>query len=405
MTVFACAGCGAVLTAPLSQVALPVHAHQSYGHAMLPALMEPGTYAVDPHPSGPPWRLWGEITTAEAEAQGWYAPVHAVSLGPRGAVVIAPGDVRGTVLIPDRCDGYCMGLDGRDGPNLACTRCGRAVATRIDDCSLWQAVWLDPRAVRPLPGEPDDRAVLDWDDLQRERPGTPPVEQPGRWNPIWEAAAGAALAHLLAVSDGAPVAVPEGLVADVFGRALDALSPAGLPAKSVALGGPGLAAAAADILLVPVHPQTGKAWRPPREAAKASGGEVLGGDVSGGDRSGGDRSGGDRSGGELLAREPSGGEPSARMELGGGRPGRTVPLAADVWVRMAFPSEWEPVAVVGGVPEVVWRDDPPPLLPVGPFRPDSGVFLSTLVRLPEVRRPWLRSIYDQVRERPYSPPF
>ncbi|HEU5032583.1 MAG TPA: hypothetical protein VFV01_47220 [Spirillospora sp.] len=385
MTEFACAGCGAVLTAPLSQVALPVHAHQSYGHTMLPALMEPGTYAVDPRPSGPPWRPWGEITTAEAEAQGWYAPVHAVSLGPRGAIVIAPGDVRGTVLIPGRCDGYCMGLDGRDGPNLACTHCGRAVATRIDDCSLWQSVWLDPRAVHPLSGEPDDRPVLAWDELQRQRPGTPPVEQPGRWNPIWEAAAGAALAHLLAVSDGAPVAVPDGIVGDVFGRALDALLPAGPPAKSVALGGPGLPAAAADILLVPVHPQTGKPWRSPPEAVEAfEASEAV--EASGGVGSGWTSQ-------------------SVQLALGGGTPARTVPLAADVWVRMAFPYEWERIPVVGGMPEDVWRDDPPPLLPIGPFRLDSGVFVRTLVRLPEVRLPWLRSIYDRVRQSPYSPPF
>lgn len=62
--VFACAGCGAVLTAPVSQIALPVHAHHSYGHELLPALMEPGTYAVDPEPSGPPWRPWSEIGVA-----------------------------------------------------------------------------------------------------------------------------------------------------------------------------------------------------------------------------------------------------------------------------------------------------------------------------------------------------
>lgn len=52
--VFACAGCDTVLTAPVSQVALPVHAHHSYGHETLSALMEPGTYVVDPAPSGPP---------------------------------------------------------------------------------------------------------------------------------------------------------------------------------------------------------------------------------------------------------------------------------------------------------------------------------------------------------------
>ncbi|KJS60934.1 hypothetical protein VM95_18160 [Streptomyces rubellomurinus] len=37
-------------------------------------------------------------------------------------------------LILEKCDGYCQGVDGRAGPNLACTGCGRAVATRIDDC-------------------------------------------------------------------------------------------------------------------------------------------------------------------------------------------------------------------------------------------------------------------------------
>jgi hypothetical protein len=54
MAVFGCARCGAVLTAPVSRVALPVHAHLRYGHQFLPALMEPGTYAVNPEPSGRP---------------------------------------------------------------------------------------------------------------------------------------------------------------------------------------------------------------------------------------------------------------------------------------------------------------------------------------------------------------
>lgn len=54
MTVFACATCDAVLSAPLSQVALPIHARQTWGHGLLPVLMEAGTYAVDPEPFGPP---------------------------------------------------------------------------------------------------------------------------------------------------------------------------------------------------------------------------------------------------------------------------------------------------------------------------------------------------------------
>ncbi|MGW7418292.1 hypothetical protein ACWGIG_38150, partial [Streptomyces sp. NPDC054863] len=61
MFVFVCEGCGAELTAPLSQVSLPVHARQKYGNSVqLPVLMESGTFAVDREPSGPPWRRWEE---------------------------------------------------------------------------------------------------------------------------------------------------------------------------------------------------------------------------------------------------------------------------------------------------------------------------------------------------------
>ncbi|GAA2391591.1 hypothetical protein GCM10010420_14750 [Streptomyces glaucosporus] len=353
--VFACSRCGTVLTAPVSKVALPVHAHHGYGHELLPPLMEPGTYAIDPEPSGPPWRPWSEIAPEEAEARGVFAPVHALSFGAPGAIVVAPGDVRGTVVIPERCDGYCTGLDGRDGPNLACARCGRPVATRIDDCSLWQAVWLVPDAVRRLPtGGPAPRTA-DWEALAEEYEGTPPIEPPGRWSPLWEAAVGEALAHLLAASGGAPVAVPGGLAADTFGRALDALLPPGPAARGAVLAGPGLPASgpAADIVLVPRHPRTGEAWRPP--------------------------------GGT--------GSPPA------------VPLAAYVWVHLAFQHERSLLPVTGRLPDGVLRDDPLPMHPWGPFRPDSGVFLATLARLPAVRRPWLRRIHDRVTSHPYTHPF
>ncbi len=43
MIVFACTGCDASLTLPVSRVVLPAHAHQRYGHELLPVLMEPGT--------------------------------------------------------------------------------------------------------------------------------------------------------------------------------------------------------------------------------------------------------------------------------------------------------------------------------------------------------------------------
>ncbi|WP_433420733.1 hypothetical protein ACQP1V_08850 [Microtetraspora malaysiensis] len=349
MVVFACAGCGVVLTARVSRVALPVHAGQHYGHELLPALLEPGTYAVNPEPFGPPRRRWEEVGADEAEARGVYAPVYSLSYGPPGTVGVAPGDVRGTVLIPERCDGYCLGLDGRDGPNLACEECGQAVATRIDDCTLWQVVWLDPRAVRPVSVEGPARRVVGWEALREEHPGTPPIEQPGWWSPVWTAAVAVALAHLLAASGGKRVAVPDGPVAEAFRRAIDTFLPPGPPTRDLVLAGPGLPATVTDLALVPRHPQTDEVW--PTSARGA------------------------------------------------------VPLAADVWMYMAFHDDRRLVPAANGMPDGVRRDDPPPLLPWSPFRPDWKVFLSTLARLPEVRQPWLRAIYDQVRDRRYQHPF
>ncbi|MEV0775043.1 hypothetical protein [Streptomyces sp. NPDC050428] len=354
MTVFACTGCDAVLSAPLSRVALPVHTRQVWGNGLLPVLMESGTYAVDPEPSGPPWRWWSEVGAEEAEARGVFAPVSRLSFGAAGAIVVAPGDTRGTVLIPERCGGYCCGLDGRDGPNLACERCGRAVATRVDDCSLWQEVRFAPDGVRAVP-DPDH--LDDRDAPGRETVATPPIDESGYWNPRWGAAVGAGLAHLLAVSGGTPVAVPDGLVAETFARALDALYgllPPGKPAtaKTVALAGPGLPApdSAPDILLVPRHPRTGETWQPSDGAA-------------------------------------------------------TVPLAADVWTHLAFHREPPMVPAPGRLPDGVLRDDPLPRRPHSLFRPDRGVFLATLARLPAVRQPWLRGIYDRVREPWPAGPF
>ncbi|MEU3771956.1 hypothetical protein AB0F11_01830 [Streptomyces sp. NPDC032472] len=366
MFVFVCAGCGAELTVPLSRVALPVHAHQKYGNGLqLPVLMEPGTFAVDPEPWGPPWRTWEEIGPDEAAARGVHAPVHALSDAVPGAVVIAPGDARGTRLVPQKGGGYCCGLDGGEGPNMACEACGLPVASRIDDCSLWQAVWLAPDAVRRLPVDGADAAALSWEKLAAEGKGTPPFEpivrwgarpgagpQAGRWwgwSPQWEAAAGQALAHLLVASEGRPVAVaPDGLVAEVFQRALDALLPSGLPSRRAVLAGPRrpVPDADADILLVPTHPQTGETWTPTDPAAAAY----------------------------------------------------PVPLPFGVWRWLAFPEPHLPFPASGGMPAGVLRDDPPAPRPGRLFRADPGVFERTLVRLPGVRSPWLRGILENLTE-------
>ncbi|MFD8978488.1 hypothetical protein [Streptomyces sp. NPDC059564] len=363
MFVFVCAGCGARLTTSLSQVALPAHAHQKYGNGIqLPVLMEPGTFAVDPEPWGPPWRRWEETDPKEAATRGIYAPVYALSDGAPGAIVIAPGDARGTLLIPELGGGYCCGLDWGDGPNMACEACGLPVASRIDDCSLWQAVWLAPNAVRRRPVDIADSAPLSWAELMEQGKGTPPFEpiatwgsrrEANRWwswSPQWEAAAGRALAHLLAASEGRPVTVPAGLVAEVFRRALDALLPAGPPPLRAALAGPGWPApdADADILLVPTHPQTGEIWTPAGPAASAY----------------------------------------------------PVPLPFGVWLWLAFPEPYLPVPASGGLPDGVLRDDYDPLAP-RPHRlfwADPGVFQHTLVRLPAVRSQWLREILENLTQ-------
>ncbi|MCH0539809.1 hypothetical protein I3F58_09575 [Streptomyces sp. MUM 203J] len=349
---FACAACGAALTVPVSRVAVPAHARQRYGHGLLPGLMEAGTYAVETEPYGPPWRRWDEVGAEEAAAQGVFAPVPALSYGPSGSIVLAPGDTRDTVVIPDRTDGLCCGTDGRDGPNLACEGCGEPVATLVDDCGHWQAVRFVPHAVHRLPGGAR-AARLAWEDLAEQWPATPPVEQQGYWSPQWEAAVGAALAHVLAASAGVPVAVPDGLLTDTFGRALRRLLPSGPQERRLGLSGPGLPLPdpAPDIALVPRHPQTGEVWQPPA--------------------------------GDLVA----------------------VPLYAEVWLHLAFARERSLLPVTGGMPAGELRDDPLPPRPWELFRPDRQVFADTLVRLPAVRLPWLREIYDRFRDRGYTAPF
>ncbi|MFF3314931.1 hypothetical protein ACFYV5_05380 [Streptomyces sp. NPDC003035] len=126
----------------------------------------------------------------------------------------------------------------------------------------------------------------------------------------------------------------------MFRRALDALLPAGPPARRVVRTGPGLPApdADADILLVPAHPQTGETWTPAGPAASAY----------------------------------------------------SVPLPFGVWLWLVSPEPYLPVPASGGMPDGVLRDDPPAPRSPHLFRADSVAFRRTLVRLPAARSPWLR---------------
>lgn len=348
MDVFTCAGCGAELTAPVSRVALPVHTHHGAWEELHPPLMEPATYAVDARPTGPPWRLWEEVGEDAAARQGVYAPVYSVSFGARNRIVIAPGDSRSMVLIPEKCEGYCRGVDGRDGLNLACESCGRPVATRMDDCGLWQAVWLEPDSVVRRPSVLPAGPPPDWDDLERAEHRVPPVDPDGSWSRRWEAAVGVALAHLVAVTGDRPVSLPAGPVAELLGPAVGRCLPAGPGARSVELAGPGIRTPRPrpDVLLVPRHPLTGEPWRPP------------------------------------------------------GDEGAVVPLDSGVWAYLAHPGETSPLPATGVLPEGVLRDDYPRLQQSWyPLMPNRRAFADTLVRLPAVRGPRLRRFRDTQQPR------
>lgn len=333
MAVFGCAGCGAVLTAAVSEVALPIHLSGTHWETLHPPLLEAGTYAVDPEPYGSPWRSWEAGGAQEAAARGIFAPIGSVSDGPSDTILLAPGDMRGTGLIAERTEGYCLGINGSGGPNLACLDCGLPVGSRIDDCGEWQVVRLLPHAVVRLPGPPE-RPVMDWAELAAEG---------ALWQGLSEyrdIPAGVALAHVVAAAGDGPVEVAPGPVAELLGRALTALLPYGEGAKRLALAGPGLGEPTAELVLVPVHPQTGEVWRP-------TGGAVA------------------------------------------------VPVEAALWAELAFPPQRTRRPVVGGLPVGVEQDDPLPPHPQMPFRPADDAFRHTLARMPAVREPGLRAIYDR----------
>jgi hypothetical protein len=326
MMVFVCAECGINLTRPLARVALPVQAYHDCGHEFVGALMEPGTYATASQESRD-WSFWAKIT-------------------------LFPGDIRNTRFIVEHCDGYCIGIDGWHGPNLACESCGSPVGARVDHCGHWQLTALLPEAVVGIDdGSPDP--VIDWLDLLRhpEQLQLPPVEGHGWWNEIWLAAFGAALAQLLLVSGGARIQVPDGLLAQLLRRSLNRLLPAGQavpqydPPLTLALGGPQFEAPDANILLVPQHPQTGRLW------------------------------------------------PVSRPQL-------AVGLPLPVWAYLAFHHEHHQVPGSGTLTVEINRDEPLPPHPAGLFSPAPGPFVQTFKPLLEARNePWLHAIYHRISNR------
>lgn len=117
-----CAECGGVLSAPVRRVEMPAPPHWSLldHHHVNPALLVPGTCAVDQAEHGP------------ARVAGTH--------------VLSPGDVRGTRFAHAWASTGCWSFDGWR-PCVACEGCGTLVASRADDCGTPQNTRFDPDLV------------------------------------------------------------------------------------------------------------------------------------------------------------------------------------------------------------------------------------------------------------------
>jgi len=171
---------------------------------------------VDPEPWGPPWRGWEEVDPDEAGGSGCPRARSTHCPTPRpGAIVIAPRRrPAARRRFPDRCAGSCLrpSTGGERPQHGPARRATLPVATRIDDCAHWQAVWFMPDAVHRLPVDGFESARSSWgrvdgrDGGKRLRSSRSPrggfAER--AWGHFWsvgarewEAVAGRALAHLL----------------------------------------------------------------------------------------------------------------------------------------------------------------------------------------------------------------
>ncbi|MFJ1757823.1 hypothetical protein [Kitasatospora sp. NPDC088134] len=344
MEIFECAHCATALTRPVARARFPAHAHhQVRVNGRLPALMAAGSYAVDPEPSGPPWRPWSRVAPEEAERRGYWAPVRALSEGLPGRVVCAPGDVLGTEVVPERAAGGCCGIGG---PNLACRGCRRIVGSLEDLCDVWHAVWLEPDEVRARPVGPSPPPA-GWAELVHDRSAPPPLGPDGRWSPRAEQDATVALVQLLAAADGALVRFEHRSAAALFGTMPEQLRPGGTgPARRCALHGPGLPLSdpRPELAIVPLHPQTGESWPVP--------------------------------------------------------PGVTaVPLDLDLWRHLAHGRHRPAVRVGGALRAALDRDEPAPAPHPPPAWFDAGLLADLLARRPAVRGPALGFAHCAARTR------
>lgn len=155
---FACVACGSAITGPLTELAeVPVRPmdqgdSKDGGTRTASATMPRGCFAVEPEHWGAPYVpredpvaiFPGGPCVCDPEGDNFL-----VSAGPRGTVVLHPGDAPG--LEPVRAlsfdDVGCCGLSGRGGMNRRCP-CGAPMGTEVSDCSTPYELHLDPGQVR-----------------------------------------------------------------------------------------------------------------------------------------------------------------------------------------------------------------------------------------------------------------
>ncbi|RFU40892.1 hypothetical protein DZF91_14790 [Actinomadura logoneensis] len=120
--------------------------------------------------------------------------------GPRG-FVLAPGDVSGVRLVPERCGDSCLGVVPGDEPNLVCASCGADLGERTDDCQSWQRVVLLAEAVRTRDEGTEEEP---WENPD-ERLGRFPIDHEGLPDWLWFGRLSLGADELLARSRGLPL--------------------------------------------------------------------------------------------------------------------------------------------------------------------------------------------------------
>ncbi|MFJ7587631.1 hypothetical protein ACIQZO_09625 [Streptomyces sp. NPDC097617] len=150
--VFVCATCAAPLTGPLTRLPeVPEAPYYAWWEAdepgPSPATVPSGRYAIETQPYGAPLVVT-EVSRPAMPRYATISDVHGqflVSQGPRGNIVINPGDARGLEL--EHASVACCGASPEGGMNQVCA-CGTPVATLSSDCCMPYELHLSADHVR-----------------------------------------------------------------------------------------------------------------------------------------------------------------------------------------------------------------------------------------------------------------